>query len=223
MIKFVVFDFDGTMVNSMDLALRLYNDLARTYKVRVLSDEDVHVFKTLSTAERYKFVGAPFYLLPILIYRFRRNYTKHVHTIAGVDGVRELLFDLKRRGYSLSIVSSNSVGNIRQYLQRAKLDVFDRIFSSRGIRGKYAALRKAAKFFKAKPENMIYIGDEILDIEACRKAGMPIIAVGWGFESIAHLASFDPDFLVHKPEQIMSIVGGDRPFNFVEAGDECRA
>ena len=206
--KIVIFDFDGTIVKSMDLALKLYNELARKYKTRVFSDDDVQTFKQLSTAERFKFVGAPIYLIPLMIYAFKKNYKRHVGSLGGVEGMKALIMELKTRGVPLAILSSNSRSNIMTYLHRTGLEVFDHVISSRGIGGKYRTLRKMARMLKLDTQNMVYIGDEILDIEACRKAGVRMIAVTWGFESAEHLAAQHPDFLVNQPDEIIPIVSG---------------
>ena len=56
------------------------------------------------------------------------------------------------------------------------------------------------------PDEMIYIGDEMRDVDACRKVGMKIIAVCWGFNSKAALERKSPDYLVESPEELLKLL-----------------
>ena len=49
---------------------------------------------------------------------------------------------------------------------------------------------------------IVYVGDETRDIEACRAAGIPVIAVSWGLNTRALLFSLSPDQIVDSPEEL---------------------
>jgi phosphoglycolate phosphatase-like HAD superfamily hydrolase len=53
---------------------------------------------------------------------------------------------------------------------------------------------------------MIYIGDEIRDVKAAKKAAIPVAAVGWGFNSAGALEAFSPDFLLSHPDDLHQLV-----------------
>jgi len=59
-----------------------------------------------------------------------------------------------------------------------------------------------------KPHDTIYIGDEMGDIEACRKVGLKIISVCWGFNTKASLERENPDYLVDSPENLSKLLLG---------------
>ena len=56
------------------------------------------------------------------------------------------------------------------------------------------------------PSEIIYVGDQVRDISACRKINCKIIAVSWGYNSKSRLIKGNPDFLVDKPKDILQIV-----------------
>ena len=56
------------------------------------------------------------------------------------------------------------------------------------------------------PEEMVYIGDEIRDIKASKKAKVPVASVSWGFNSAESLAEAEPDHLLHHPEELHKLV-----------------
>ena len=55
------------------------------------------------------------------------------------------------------------------------------------------------------PSNVLYVGDEVRDIEAAKKAGIRIAAVTWGYNSKKALEAYKPDYLVTKPEELLQI------------------
>ena len=62
----------------------------------------------------------------------------------------------------------------------------------------------------------IYVGDETRDVEAARKAGVQIIAVGWGLNSRASLLLQNPDFIVDSPEELTQLF----PVQILSSGGE---
>ena len=54
---------------------------------------------------------------------------------------------------------------------------------------------------------MLYVGDEVRDVEAAEKAGVAVAAVTWGFHSGSLLQSHSPDHLVTDPRQLVKLIG----------------
>ena len=107
----------------------------------------------------------------------------------------------------LGIVSSNSREYIIQFLKRNKIDhLFDFIYSDSSILGKYNVLKRVCKKYELLPDQIIFIGDEVRDIEACKKIQIKIIAVTWGYNSKKFLVKFEPDYVVDEPKEILEIV-----------------
>jgi phosphoglycolate phosphatase-like HAD superfamily hydrolase len=69
-----------------------------------------------------------------------------------------------------------------------------------------ALLGKAKILKEIKTDDMIYVGDEVRDIEACKKAGVPVIAVTWGFNDMEALIDAKPDWMAKTVEGIMQII-----------------
>lgn len=204
--RHIIFDFDGTIVNSLPLAVKLYNQMAKKYKLRNLQESDISKLDKLSIAERMKLFDVPLYILPKLALEFKRDYRKFTATLPEIIGIRELIMKLQELGYSLHIISSNAADNIKQFLSHANMEVFDNVYSSKALLGKQTALNSVAKKLRIRKEQMIYIGDELRDIESCKKAGVEIIAVTWGFDDLELLTAGNPDYIAHKPEEILTII-----------------
>lgn len=72
--------------------------------------------------------------------------------------------------------------------------------------GKSRLLKKLMKEKKIPHADPIYIGDEIRDVEAAKKAGIKVIGVTWGYNTKMALLTSHPDHVVEKPEELKSII-----------------
>ena len=206
MITHILFDFDGTLVESMDLSLHLLNGLSEKYHYSRVSPEDVHRLKAMPLPERFRQVGVPAHRIPAISLDFLTLYRKELPSLRPVDGARALLEALKKEGLGLSVLSSNSVENITAFLRANGMELFDHIFSSNNLFGKDRSIRKFLSRFGVEKGGLLYVGDELRDIEACRLAGVRIVAVSWGFDPAPLIESGKPDFIAATPGEVLETV-----------------
>ena len=87
------------------------------------------------------------------------------------------------------------------------LDYFTFVSSTSKLTGKAKHLRAIRKTFSLQPHEMLYVGDEIRDVKASQKAGIPCAAVTWGFNSRSSLSAADPTHIVDEPHQLLVLEG----------------
>ncbi|MDP2837766.1 MAG: HAD-IA family hydrolase, partial [Candidatus Moranbacteria bacterium] len=93
----------------------------------------------------------------------------------------ELLSTLRSQGYSIGIVSSSKQETTAALLKKFQLSVD---FSYQcTLFNKAKVLKQVLSEKNLSVTDVIYVGDEVRDIEACQKIGLPIIAVTWGLNS----------------------------------------
>ncbi len=206
MLKYIVFDFDGTLVNSRPLAIQLFNDFADKYGYRKINDDEVEYLATLSIPDRLKTLGCPMYKLPLLVMDMKKKYKKDVSTLRSVPGIREVLGELKKQGVMIGILSSNYEVNIRSFLALNEIDAFDFVFTARNLFGKDNGILRLMKEKGISRDEILYVGDELRDIEACNKIHIPCAAVTWGFEAEELLVSANPQYIIHEPGEICNIL-----------------
>ncbi|MFD0698271.1 HAD-IA family hydrolase [Paenibacillus sp. GCM10027628] len=207
MIRHILFDFDGTLVDSRALFVKLYNEMAVQYRFRPILEQDLTLLRSLSISERVERLGVPVLQIPKLAMAGRLRYQENIRTLHIVPGMKEVLARLSAQGLKSSILSSNSAGNIRLFLRHNKLEgAFKEIISSKPLFGKHHAIRKMMKDRGTTPSQMIYVGDELRDIEACKKLGVPIIAVTWGYDAPDLLRSGKPDYMANSPAELLKIL-----------------
>ncbi len=207
MVKCVIFDFDGTIVESRYLAVELLNKLAAKYKLRKIKESDYAHLRSLSIPQRCKFINLPFYKLPGLKMELTDKYRQATASLPIISDIKEVVLDqLKANGLALSIISSNSVENINAFLRHNKINSFDNIISSGGLFGKDKAIKDFLTQQALDSQEVVYVGDECRDIIACQKNKVRIIAVTWGYDNEELLASCHPDALVHHPLELCNAI-----------------
>jgi phosphoglycolate phosphatase len=206
MLKYIIFDFDGTIVNSKKLALHLINELSGKYGYRKAGEEELEYLSTLSIRDRLKLFKVPFYKVPQIVLDMRKNYNHSVESLEIFSGIEELIHNLKEKGFRLGIISSNAGENIRKVLVKYNIDVFDSIHSSYNLFGKSGKINTFLKKHHLKKEEIIYIGDELRDVQACQKSTVAIIAVTWGYDASDLLRKANPDHMVNKPSEILDLI-----------------
>lgn len=206
---FLLFDFDGTICDSIGEAYRILNDLADVYHYRKLKDSERRELKKKTSREILRELGIPLVKLPRILPRVRRELNKNIGQLTPVSGVKKGLCTLHERGFGMGILSSNSEINIREFLNTNGLNVFQFVYSGSSLFGKARMLRRLLVERELKKESVIYVGDETRDIEAAKKCGIKVVAVSWGVNEHDVLEAQCPDYVVDTPSELMGIFEGN--------------
>jgi len=204
----LIFDFDGTIADTLSAIIRLVNEHAKEFNIRPLAETDVDELRGMSNLDIIKKYKVPLVKVPYLVLRAQKELNQRIGEMRLFPGVKELVLDLKRLGFRLGILTSNSRENVQKFLRAQDLDVFDFIHAEQNFFGKNWALLHLLKKFNLKKEEVIYVGDEVRDIEACQKVNIAVIAVSWGFHRRKLLQDKLPTYLVDSPDEIRAIVSG---------------
>ncbi|MFS0837145.1 HAD-IA family hydrolase [Paenibacillus sp. 1P03SA] len=202
----LIFDFDGTIADSKELAVRLFNEMAVKFGGRRIEEAEIGRLSGLSVPDRLKALNVPLFKLPALLLEAKRNYKQAAVSLEPAEGMKELLLALKEEGRTMGILSSNTAGNIRHFLDLHGLDVFDFVHSATNLFGKDKAIRGLLRAHSLPADGVIYVGDELRDVEACRRAGIGMAAVTWGFDSEELLAGAGPDSVCRTAKQLAAVL-----------------
>lgn len=194
----VIFDFDGTICPSFPLFLNQID----YFNLRALTEAEKEKIKEMSLKELLQFFKVSPLRLPFLIRQAKKNVREHLLELKPVLGMAEILEKLKTKGFFLGILTSNSEENVNAYLKKQGIDLFDFIYTGNNIFGKKKHLKKILKRGKISPQDVIYIGDEIRDMEAAESASIFKGAVTWGYNSKRLLQEGRPHFLCDTPDQL---------------------
>jgi phosphoglycolate phosphatase len=57
-----------------------------------------------------------------------------------------------------------------------------------------------------RADELLYVGDEVRDVNACRKVGIPIVGVSWGLNDHNALVEAEANYVVDTPEELLSLL-----------------
>lgn len=197
--KLIIFDFDGTLADTLGALMRISNRLAPEFGYSQIGDEQLANLKYLSSWEIIKLSKVALWKLPFLLKRVKEEFPGEVRNVKLFPGVIELLNTLKIQGYRLGIVSSNAEVNIRSLLHQNQIEHLFEFITTASTFGKGKAIGKLMRQYHCPKSDVIYIGDEIRDIQAARSIEIRVVAVGWGFNAPIALMDRQPDLLITKP------------------------
>jgi phosphoglycolate phosphatase len=197
----IIFDFDGTIADSFVLAMAIAHELAGW--AEPLPAAEIRRLRGMSLLKVAEDLKIRPWKIPFLVARGRAQMRAKMPEVDAFHGMPEAIKALHDAGHDLYIMSSNSAQNIELFLERYKMNQeFIKISGSVGLFGKARVLKKIIKQNSLDQSDTFYVGDEVRDIEAAKRAGIRIISVAWGYNNEAVLVAHQPDFMVRKPLEI---------------------
>lgn len=194
MIRYVLFDLDGTLIDSLELYIQA---LKRTLKDIIFEEVSTERLTTLRLNSEPRLLG---YFVPpgeveAAHRKFLANYNMlHGEYFDGVyPGVRELLASLRRRGVKTGIVTGKSRGAWEINRSHAGLGDFDTLVFDDDVsmpKPDGEGIVKAMANLAASPAETVYVGDSVSDLEAATEAGVGFLAARWS-KTEAEIRSFE--------------------------------
>lgn len=202
----IIFDFDGVIGDTMnfyrEIAISLYEEF-RHEKPQAKMIEKLMGKNLVFLIHKLK---VPLTKLPYLEKKFRQDLTLKIDQVKIFKGIKEVLQQIKKTGYTLGVLSSNSQENLRYIFKKNKIDFFDFIYPGSSLFGKGKVLSNLIKKEGLDHKKTIYIGDEIRDIQAAKQNKVSVIAVGWGYNKEKLLKEQKPDYFANQPQDILKIL-----------------
>jgi phosphoglycolate phosphatase len=189
--RLAMFDFDGTLADSFPFFLSVFNTVADRHAFRRIDVARAGELRHLGVRQMMDRVGLPAWKLPLASKTFMALMQDSAHEVPLFDGIADALRHLHGRGMVLTVVSSNSEHNVRAVLGPELAALVARFECGMSVFGKASRIRAVLKACGAAPVDALYIGDQALDAEAARKAGVAFGAVHWGYATIEALREQD--------------------------------
>ncbi|GGK21582.1 HAD hydrolase-like protein [Salinarimonas ramus] len=199
-----VFDFDGTLADTLPWFLGILEELAARFDVELPRPLDVEAMRGLSAREIVARLRIPAWKLPLI--------ARHVHARAAetqislFPGTSAMLRTLHEAGIVLALVSSNGEAAVRRALGPRDAALVTHFACGAKLFGKARVFRAVTRRARVAPERVICIGDEIRDGEAAAAAGLAFGAVSWGYN--------DPDAILRATRPVRLFA---TPADIVEA------
>ena len=204
-VRLVLFDFDGTLVDTLTAIVSILNRLAARTGQPPVAPEEVDRLRGLSSREVASASGLSRLRRIFLLLVVRWQLSRQIDHVEPIATMGDTLAALKAKGYRLGIVTSNSKTNVRKVLRLAGWgSYFSFVVSSGRVFGKDRAIARLAQRSHLPVHAIAYVGDETRDIDAARSAGVWSVAVGWGFNKPEILQANRPDALAIVPSDLVT-------------------
>ena len=139
--KILLFDFDGTIADTVDAAMRAYNEVARENNYKLISKENLPALRNRSAMDNVRDFGIPLLKLPFIVKKVRAILKNEIPNFKVIEGLAESLRLLKNKGCKLYIISSNSKENMRSFLEHNHIGECDQIYSVSNFFGKHIIIK----------------------------------------------------------------------------------
>lgn len=203
--RVVIFDFDGTLADSIGWFFSVLNDVARRYDFRQTTAEQLEELRRKPPLEILDALGIPTWKLPAITMHMRALAAQDIARIRLFEWVGDLLLELKANGLMIAVVSSNSAANIRRVLG-PYAPLVDHYETGASLFGKPAKLRRVLRAFNAGPGEAVSVGDEVRDIEAAHRARVASIGVAWGASHDEALAAARATRLAATSDELRTLL-----------------
>ncbi len=204
--RLILWDFDGTLADSLAVSLAIVNRLALELDFRPITDPQR--VRTMSVRRFMKEHKIGLLKLPRITRAFHQAQRQEIAKVRFFPGVVRVLRQMRTAGLRHAILSSNSPENIQAcLLANGVADLFEFTAGCFKLMGKARGIKRAIKQQGLAKREVLYVGDELRDVQAAHKAGIHVAAVAWGINNWETLASADPTHQVATPEELLAITG----------------
>lgn len=201
-IRGVIFDFDGTLADTLPLCIRAFRASIEPRLGRSVSDTEI--IATFGPAEE----GTIRALIPDYYDEGVSAYLQHYEQFHAdypdlFPGIQSLLTDLHERGVKLALVTGKGERSAVLSLNFYGLTSYFSAFGYGDLEpnSKTRNINRIRAEWNLPPDAVLYVGDAPSDILACRQAGVPIASAAWASTAEpARLAELEPDALFDTVE-----------------------
>lgn len=205
----IVFDLDGTLIDSLGLILASYRHTMEAHLGRRLPDEMwVRGMGTPLAVQMLEFAKDERDADAMVRTYQDHNLANHDRLVRSYPGVRKVVGELRERGSTLAIATSKRAVATRLGLRSCRFpeDWFAGIVTADDVErpkpDPEPVLRALELAGETDPSRAVYVGDSVHDMRAGRAAGVATVAVLWGPNSRDTLAPTEPDLWVETPADL---------------------
>jgi phosphoglycolate phosphatase len=202
----VIFDFDGTLANSVGLMIALYNEHAAEFSYQPVSLDELPALRRMGYRKALKSKGIKLRVLPKMAKIIASQMRGRMSEVKPYDNIIKTLEELKSEDFSIGVLTSNQAVLVKDFLKVHNFPDFDFVVSEKTIFGKDKALKRIIERYGLSRDRVIYVGDEPRDVHASLKAGVSVIAVSWGLGGKEGFYKAIPTALVNTPKELKETI-----------------
>ncbi len=209
MIKGVIFDLDGTLIDSYPLTIHAFKFVLKKWGNAELSDEEIYLsFGPPEKVIFRKYVGEEnlenCYFDYVKIFE---NYSVNIRVFDGIEGV---LSELNLMRLPMGVFTGRGRELSLKLLQLKNLSPFIKeLVSSEDVphpKPEPDGVIEICRRMGLSPSHCLHIGDSFMDIASGKRAGVITAGALWGTRNIKKLLEESPSYLLNSPRDILFVI-----------------
>lgn len=216
MYKGIIFDLDGTLLDTIDTIAFYGNKALEKYG-----------FKSIETDKYKYFVGDGAVQLVQRMLAFHGSYDERIfekvfneyntlynndtfYKTAVYDGINQLLKSAKEKGIKLAVLSNKpheaTIDVIKRFFGNNTFDIFYGAREGLPLKPDPTSAILLAKELEIDKSEIIYVGDTSVDMKTGKGAGFYSVGVLWGFRDRKELEESGADLIISHPSEILKLL-----------------
>lgn len=197
----ILFDFDGTIADSLEVLVACMNAVAEHHGHS--GRATVSLLRTTPTRKVAKALGVRFWQVPGLLKEVLSEFENRLDDVQVHPDVSELLEELSGRA-QLGVVSSNDPAIVRSFLKSRGLKKYFPTVEGGSLFGKHRLITRVKKGLGVR--HVAYVGDEVRDVLAAKRARVDSLAVSWGLQDAQVLLRARPTMLASSVDEARELL-----------------
>lgn len=222
MITTIIFDLDGTLMNTLDDLHESVSYALREAGLQPNPKQDTRrylgngVRNLVCRSVEQTYPGADAALKERVFETFRTYYVAHsMDKTAPYEGIGDLLRECKQQGFFTAIVSNKLAPAVKDLHKAFFADSIDvAIGETPTVKRKPApdmvdeAIRQLSLLHgrEVQKSECVYVGDSEVDLQTASNAALPCIAVSWGFRDKDWLVACGATTIIDRPEELLRLI-----------------
>lgn len=190
MLKSVIFDCDGVLLDTLEANRVFYNAILERLGYQSLNDADLHIVHAMTVLEAFNHVLTSEDALKAPQVAGLIDRSIYMAKVKVPDYTHALLAKLKK-SYKLGIVTNRDARGVGLLAEFDLLAYFDAVISASDVKEPKPApegLLKICGLLGVTPQETLYVGDSLSDMHAAKSAGVNFVAYGAGLAGQKHAA-----------------------------------
>lgn len=215
MYKAVIFDLDGTLLNTLDDLASACNYALERCNLPIY---EVDKYKHFVGNGRYKLIER---IIPAdkrnnkelynkVLKLYDEYYEEHMMDMTkAYDGINKMLESLKNNNIKLAVVSNKPNEFTENMVKKYFYNIFDVVYGHRkniATKPNPDTIFEVIDLFSLKNSQCIYVGDSNVDIQTAKNANVKSIGVSWGFRGRKELEDEGADFIVDNTDELIKVI-----------------
>lgn len=202
----VIFDFDGTLADSYQWFLSVFDEIAQRFSLPRLDQSELMQLRKVDIRQISRQFNIPLWKIVQIGSHVQKKMASQIDKVLLVNGMQAVLDQLAAAGVRMAVVTSNAEENVKQVLGPHNVSRFEAFEAGVTLYGKKAKFEKVLKKMEADPRRVLSIGDELRDMKSSHQARIAFGAVSWGATELETFRTHSPDELFTQPEEIVDTV-----------------